>query len=384
MNIGIIGLGARSQAYVKNIPKFFSQHKIIAVCEKDKERLENYTEHYFKYGMPDKYTDFNEMLKDERLDAVVITTPDYAHLEVVSAAMDRNLNIILEKPIEASAERALAIYEKAKNYNKVLKLGFVLRYTPVVKKLKELIGSEDVGDVISITASESLEPGHSSSYMRRWHRYKKYSGGMMNTKCCHDIDVIRYLVGGDIKKVSAIGRLGIYTPKKGVAEHCCDCPEKDTCLYSFNYTGYRSKTRFDCMEDICVFNSEKDVIDSESMLVEFENGVNLAYELAMGSAYETRKGTIKCTKATLDYNVAERTIRIEKRGGGEIINITQPAPKAGHGGGDLGLLERFFECCEKGIPENDARDGLIATLVCMAGEDSIAKKKTILLEDYGI
>ena len=67
MNIGIIGLGARSQAYVINIPKFFSQHKIIAVCEKDKERLENYTEHYFKDGMPDKYTDFNELLKDERI-----------------------------------------------------------------------------------------------------------------------------------------------------------------------------------------------------------------------------------------------------------------------------------------------------------------------------
>ena len=153
MNIGIIGLGARSQAYVINIPKFFSQHKIISVCEKDEERLENYTEHYFKDGMPDKYTDFNEMLKDERLDAVVITTPDYAHLEVVSAAMDRNLNIILEKPIEASAERALAIYEKAKDYQKVIKLGFVLRYTPIVKKLKELIGSEEIGDIISISAS---------------------------------------------------------------------------------------------------------------------------------------------------------------------------------------------------------------------------------------
>ena len=69
MNIGIIGLGARSQAYVINIPKFFSQHKIISVCEKDAERLENYTEYYFKDNMPDKYTDFNEMLKDERLDA---------------------------------------------------------------------------------------------------------------------------------------------------------------------------------------------------------------------------------------------------------------------------------------------------------------------------
>ncbi len=382
MNIGIIGLGARSQAYTINIPKFFSQHKIIAVCEKDEERLENYTEHYFKDKPVDKYTDFNEMLKDERLDAVVITTPDYAHLEVVSAAMDRDIHIILEKPIEASAERATAIYERAKGYKKTLMLGFVLRYTPVVKKLKSIIDSGEVGDIISISAAEYLEVGHSSSYMRRWHRYRKYSGGMMNTKCCHDIDVIRYLVGGDIKKVSAIGKLGIYTKKEGVAEHCCDCPEKDTCLYSFNYTGYKSKTRFDCMEDICVFNSEKDVIDSESMLVEFENGVNLAYELAMGCAYETRKGTITCTKATIDYNVKERTIRIQQRGGGEIIHITQPEPKAGHGGGDLGLLEHFFECCESGNYANDARDGLIATLTCMAGEKSIAEERAVRLEEY--
>lgn len=382
MNIGIIGLGARSQAYVINIPRFFPQHKIISVCEIDAERLANYTEHYFKNDMPDKYTDYRELLKDERLDAVVITTPDYAHLEVVNAAMDRDIHIILEKPIEASAERALEIYNRAKDYKKTFVLGFVLRYTPIVKKLKELIGSEEIGDIISISASENLAPDHSSSYMRRWHRYRKYSGGMMNTKCCHDIDVIRYLVGGDIKKVSAIGRLGIYTPKDGVAEHCCDCPEKDTCLYSFNYTGYKSKTRFDCMEDICVFNSEKDVIDCESMLIEFENGVNLAYELAMGSAEETRKGTINCTKATIEYNVTDRTVRVQKRGGGDIVHITQPAPDAGHGGGDLGLLDHFFECCENGIPANDARDGLIATLVCMAGEESIADGRVVSLDEY--
>lgn len=382
MNIGIIGLGARSQAYTRNLKKYFIEHKIISVCDIDGERLNNYIEFYFKNEKPDAYTDYKQLLKDERLDAVIITTPDYAHTEIAIDAMDRNLHVILEKPIEVSFERALAIYNRAKDYNKVLMLGFVLRYTPIVEKLKSLIDSGEVGDIVSISASENLAPPHSSSYMRRWHRYKKYSGGMMNTKCCHDIDVIRFLVQSDIKKVSAIGRLGIYTHRDGVAEHCCDCPEKDTCLYSFDYTGYKSKTRFDCMEDICVYNSEKDVIDSESMLVEFENGVNLAYDLSMASAEETRKGTINCTKATIEYHVTNRTIRIIPRGKGETTLITLPEPVSGHGGGDLGLLNRFFECCEKGDLANDARDGLIATLACIAGETSIVEDRTVSFKEY--
>ncbi|MBR6633846.1 MAG: Gfo/Idh/MocA family oxidoreductase [Clostridia bacterium] len=380
MNIGIIGLGARSVAYTKNLQTYFKEHKIISVCDIDEERLTNYVEFFFKDEKPDVYTDYKELLKDTRLDAVIITTPDYAHREIVLDAMDRDVHIILEKPIEASAERALDIYRRAKGYKKNIMLGFVLRYTPIVERLKAMIDSGEVGEIVSISASENLAPSHSSSYMRRWHRYNRYSGGMMNTKCCHDIDVIRFLVGSDVKKVSAIGRLGIYTHRDGVAEHCCDCPEKDTCLYSFNYAGYKSKTRFDCMEDICVYNSEKDVIDSESMLVEFENGVNLAYELSMASAEETRKGTINCTKATIEYHVTNRTIKIIPRGDGEPIYITLPEAVSGHGGGDLGLLKRFFACCEGGALANDSYDGLVATLTCMAGEISIAEGRTV---DFG-
>ncbi len=384
MNIGIIGMGARSRAYTNNIKNYYKEHKIISICDIDKERLDNYVEYFFADEKPDVYTDYRELLNDSRLDAVVITTPDFAHREIVLDAMDKNLHIILEKPIEASTQRAIDIYKRAKNYDKVLMLGFVLRYTSIVERMKAIIDSGEVGEIVSITASENLAPTHSSSYMRRWHRYKKYSGGMMNTKCCHDIDVIRFLVGSGVKKVSAIGRLGIYTHRDGVAEHCKNCPEKDTCLYSFNYDGYKSKTRFDCEEDICVYNSEKDVIDSESMLIEFDNGVNLAYELSMASAEETRKGTINCTKATIEYHVTDRTIKITPRGEGEITTIKLPEAISGHSGGDTGLLDRFFDSCKNGRYVNDAYDGLVATLTCMAGEKSISEGRTISFDEFDI
>ena len=187
MKLGIIGLGARADVYSHRLvvnPEF-KEHTVVATCDIDETRLEYFTNAHFgkQEKLPTKYLDWKDLLADPEVEGVLITTPDHAHMEIALAAMEKGLPMILEKPIEAAPERAVEIYKAGRDYDKTIALGFVLRYTNFYEKIKEIVDSGELGTLVSLTASENLDKNHSSSYFRRWHRYNKFSGGMMNTKC---------------------------------------------------------------------------------------------------------------------------------------------------------------------------------------------------------
>lgn len=387
MRIGIVGLGARSHAYVDRIlknPKF-RDHKIVAICDTDPERLRNYSQFYFSNEncLPKCYTDWNELIADPKIEGVIITTPDNAHMEIVLEAIEKNKHIILEKPIEASIERATEIYRAGKNYNKTLMLGFVLRYAPFFVEVKKIIDSGELGEIISVGESENLSNEHSASYFRRWHRFRECSGGMMNTKCCHDIDLLNHLLGSRAERLASFGSNAVYVPHPDAAEHCCDCKLKDSCIYSFNYKNYGSPTNWDCQKDICVYNSEKEVFDRQMLLMEYGGGIPVTLELSMFSGEETRKIRISGTKAVLEGVSRDGVINIKPLDRSvPVRRIEIPAGESGHGGGDDGLLSRFFESSNGHSPINDVKAGYIATVTAVCSELSANEKRTLLLEDY--
>ncbi len=272
MNIGIIGTGTRSVLYLNQILAGVRENIFVkALADIDKDKLNKYANDYFTdKNMPSLYTDFNEMLEKEDLDMVFICTPDSKHTDIVIPVIKAGKNILLEKPMATTIEDCKAIYSESIKHNKYLYLGFVLRYTPLYRKVKEIIDSGVLGDIIAVEAKEMLEYLHGASYMRRWHRYKKNSGGFLNTKCCHDMDLLNWLIGSDPLYISAFGSRSFFNPKKDAQERCPGCKLKDTCRYFYKPEDY---LEYNCVEDLCVFNSEKDIYDNEIVNIQYENGV---------------------------------------------------------------------------------------------------------------
>lgn len=387
MNIGIIGTGARSTDYLKLLLDHpdFQSHRVTALCDCDEGRLEAYAGFFFGETGPALYTDYRRLLADAEVQAVLITTPDGAHLEIALAAMEAGKHILLEKPMECSAARALALYEKGRTYTKTLMMGFVLRYAAVYERVQSLLRDGAVGDIVTVQAAEKLGYRHAASFMRRWHRFTENSGGMMNTKCCHDMDILRVLIGSDAAAVYAEGDRRFFVPKEGAAAHCRDCALRETCVYAFDYTGYGSPTRFSCEEDLCVYNSGKDVVDNESLLIRYENGVVAQFELCLFSGEPTRKLTIHGTKATLEADFRRSRIRLLPLGPGDELTIDLQEPLSGHGGGDAALLRAFTaSCAGTAAPVNQAADGLKATLTALAGDVSRRERRPVTLRDMGL
>lgn len=392
MNVAIIGTGTRSVLYLKQI--LTEKHKDIvikALVDIDEEKLRRYAKDYFNdENMPALYTDSNEMMANEDIDTVFICTPDNKHTDIVLPILRAGKNVLLEKPMATTVEDCKAIYDESIKHGNCFYLGFVLRYTPLYKKVKEIIEAGTLGKIISVEAKEMLEYLHGASYMRRWHRLKENSGGFLNTKCCHDMDLLNWLVGSEPELISAFGSRAYFNPIAEAAVRCPDCKIKDKCRYYYKCDDY---LEYNCVQDICVFNSDKDIYDHEVVNIQYENGVHASFTVTMLANTETRTLVIFGSDATLYADLTKNLVEVAPIGTvpmGE-PNEGEPLPTVkyeidvggeGHFGGDAGIVNTMYEQISNGVCFRDARAGLMSSAMTLAAEKSIDEKVIVNVKEF--
>ncbi len=376
MNIGIIGTGGRSLAYLDCI-RNMEGCRIAAICDIDAGRLSAYREaHLPELGEGDLHTDYRTLLERPDIDVALICTPDTTHRDIALETAARGKAMLLEKPVATTRADCMDMLDALENFSRPVFLGFVLRYTPFYRKIREIVRSGVLGDVVTLSAREMLDPRHASSFFRRWHRFSIRNGGLMNAKCSHDLDLIQWILGSEPEEVSAMGGNRIFRPKPEAGERCGNCGIRGDCLYAFQTAYYAENFGpFHSLTDLCVYNSEKDIVDHECMMIRYRNGSVAQFELCLFSPEENRTVVIHGTKATLEGDFLRGTVRIRLLGGTETVIDTQGS-LGGHGGGDQILLGELFAAAEQGARVNHIRDGCLATLCALAGEESMRSGKT--------
>ena len=170
-------------------------------------------------------------------DAAFICTQDKQHKEHAITAMRLGYDICLEKPIATTMEDCEEILKVQEETGKKAMICHVLRYSPFYMKIREVIKSGEIGDVVTISQTENVAYWHDAhSYVRGAWRNKEESSPMILAKCCHDLDIIFWLLGKKCKKVSSFGDLYYFKKEnapEGAADRCFRCPEsvKKDCPY---------------------------------------------------------------------------------------------------------------------------------------------------------
>jgi predicted dehydrogenase len=141
-----------------------------------------------------------------------------------------------------------------------------------------------LGDIVSIEASEHIEPSHGAFFMRDWRRYEHYSGGFLLEKCCHDLDLYTGVVGKRPTRVASFGGRKTFIPKNKPAENC----GVDTSLYHEKPSGWEGDEK--------VFDSDGNIVDHQTAIVEYEGGETLAFHTNMNVPDEFRRFCIVGTK----------------------------------------------------------------------------------------
>ncbi|XP_035827453.1 uncharacterized protein LOC106012685 [Aplysia californica] len=227
--------------------------------------------------------------KREKLaDFVIIATVDREHKESTIAFAQLGYHILLEKPMAVTEADCREVVRVCNRWNVKLSVCHVLRYTHWVRKIKEVIDSGELGDIVSIRHTEPIGYWRfSHAFVRgNWSNEAASTFSLMS-KSCHDIDLINHWMSPHrCRRVSSFGKLSHFTKENkppGAASRCLDCPYKNSCLYSskrfyldLGHTGYPLGT-LTCEVDIenvtdalrtgpygrCVYDADNDVMSHQ-------------------------------------------------------------------------------------------------------------------------
>jgi predicted dehydrogenase len=197
LKIGVIGLGSISDLHIKpyvNNPEV----KLVAFCDKNKERLETSGT---LYDVPSLYTSYQDLLADNEVETISICTWNATHAEIAIAALEAGKHVLVEKPLCTTVEEAIQVEEAVKKSGKVLQVGFVRRYAKNTKLIKSFLDNGDFGELYYAKASIIRRLGNPDG----WFSDKERSGGgpLMDLGV-HMIDICWYLMGKP-KPVSVSG-----------------------------------------------------------------------------------------------------------------------------------------------------------------------------------
>lgn len=196
---GVIGCGGIADR--RTLPGMMEANnaELIAVMDTNGEAAEKVKE---KYGAKYAFSDMNELLAIDEIEAVYIASPVFCHKAQVEAAAKAGKHILLEKPIGidiAEAEEIIKICDSAKVK---LGVGFMMRYAAYHEKMKEIIAEGKIGKLVSARAEFTC---WYPTMDNCWRQDAKLSGGgAMMDMGIHCIDLIRYITGAEFTDVAGI------------------------------------------------------------------------------------------------------------------------------------------------------------------------------------
>ena len=386
ITIAIIGLGNRGKdVYAPLSKRFPDKMKIVAAADIDPDRLTQAAE---QYSIPENacYQSAEKLLEEDRLsDAIIIATQDRQHVKYAVPALKKGYDILMEKPISPDLEECREIAETAEKYGRKVVICHVLRYTPVFRKVKQLIDAGKIGDIVSVMAIENVGWFHQAhSFVRgNWSNADK-SSPMILQKCCHDFDIYLWLSEKKCQSVSSFGSTYLFKEErapKGSTKTCFDgCKVKDTCIFDaekiyldnkligcrqgnsgwpLDVITQKEKTEENLLKALkkseygrCVYRCDNNVVDNQVVNLLMTDGTTMSLTMSGFTSAISRYAKIMGTKGELYVNLdihrlEENEIRIRKfdpQITEEIIDIKSLSDDfSGHGGGEAKLIEDFLD-----------------------------------------
>lgn len=200
VRVGILGCGYWGPNLIRNFHDL-PQAKVVAVCDLDKERLKPLAK---KYPGVELTTRYEEILRDQTIEALAIATPISTHYDLATRAIRAGKHVLVEKPICATTQEAEKLTQLARRHHRILMVGHTFEYNPAVIKVKEFLKAGQLGRIYYID-SVRVNLG----------LYQSDGRNVLWDLAPHDISILLYWMGQMPKRVSAWGRSFV---KQGVED----------------------------------------------------------------------------------------------------------------------------------------------------------------------
>lgn len=222
----------QSESALKDQPRL----RFVAVAEPDPARRERFAR---QHNLPPErqFTTWEELLSLPQMgEAALVCTQDWQHTAPALAALRAGYHVLLEKPMATTPEECQLLVQVSEETGRQLHICHLLRYTIHFSKIREIIQSGALGQVIDVAHRENVSFWHMAhSYVRgNWNNAAR-SSPMILAKCCHDLDILLWMLGENCVRLSSSGALTHFRPENappGAPERCLDgCPASEECPY---------------------------------------------------------------------------------------------------------------------------------------------------------
>ncbi|WP_051250471.1 Gfo/Idh/MocA family protein [Paenibacillus harenae] len=358
---------------------FAGSCELVGLLDPDPARFGLFRERYPEQAGIRTYAEgeFDRMVDETKPDVIIAAGRDDTHARYVIAALNRDLDVITEKPMVTTGEDSRRVLEAEKASKGSVTVTFNYRYAPIHSKIKEMVLEGKLGRITSIDLNWYLDTYHGSSYFKRWNRVRELSGGLSVHKSTHHFDLVNWWIGQKPVEVFAYGALNYYgaegeaNPKKEDGRFCSTCDYTEDCAYYSRWNARSKNIRVpddhlgsldagksaafpysDYRPDQCIFDSKIDIEDTYTATVKYDRGALLSYSVNFSLPYEGYRLAINGTKGRLEsmeYHMPGRTPfptpvqtidYFPLFGSKETIHVVHR--EGGHGGGDPLLLEDLF------------------------------------------
>ena len=408
ITVVIIGAGNRGRVYSSYSKTYNDNIKVVGVSDIIESRCNKIADQH-NVPQENRFGHYREVFERPKMaDAVIIATPDDRHYEPCIKALEMGYDVLLEKPAAPSEKECREILKASEKYGRIVAISHVLRYAPYFIALKAVVDSGAIGEIVSVQHMEPIEFAHMAhSYVRGNWRCEKTSTPIILAKSCHDLDIIRWIVGKPCKSISAYGSLHLFKKEnmpEGAPARCTDgCPHQGTCPYSAIDIYVRDKRHLgvfdlkdrkdenEIMEKLrtnwygrCVYQCDNDQPDHYVANMEFEGGVTSSFTMDAFSPKGGRRTRIMGTMGYIEGDAKTFTLwdfktRTPKTWRKDVADFDE-YKESGHGGGDFGLVRDFVEAVAAQDPtklSSSIRDSIESHIMGFAAEKSRHSNKKI-------
>ena len=415
----IVGTGSRSGMFCRALTDTYAATtELVAICDINPLRMAAWQAHHGTAVPTYAPADFETMIREQRVQTVIVTSIDRTHDDYICRAMEAGCDVISEKPMTIDAARCSRILRTQQATGRRLIVTFNYRYAPRNAKVREVLASGAIGDVQSVHFEWMLDTQHGADYFRRWHRDKANSGGLMVHKSTHHFDLVNWWLGTRPATVMAMGGLRFYgatnaaargeprTYARGTGEPAA---AGDPFALDLAANEHLKKMYLECesadgyRRDQNVFGPGISIEDDLGVLVRYASGAVMTYHLVAYAPWEGYRVMFNGTKGRLEYDVTERAYTsggdddhnfVTNVIGGAAAPIKEPVSlllrphwqpaqlieipetnEGGHGGADGRMLADIFAPTGKPDPLGRAAgiiDGAYSILSGIAANQSLA------------
>jgi predicted dehydrogenase len=386
----IVGAGHRALTYASYAHEYPRELRIVGVADPAPGRRQR-AARQFDLAPNQCYDSAAKLVAaPKQADFVINGTMDHLHVPTSLPLLAAGYDILLEKPFATSRGELNQLVEATRRHHRRVSICHVLRYTPFYRAIRERVQRGEIGEVLNVQALEHVSYHHMGvGFVRgKWNRLDRCHSTMLMSKSCHDLDIIAWMKSGVAPvRVSSVGSNFQFRADKappGAGTRCLvDCAIEADCLYSArkHYIDHPERWGFyvwDSLEHIgnptiedkiaslkgdnpygrCVWKCDNDVVDHQSVAIEFADGSTATLNMVGGSARPSRKLHLVGTHGEIEgcFEDSRFVVRhIDPRPGHEYrdevvdVNVQGDTTGAlgGHGGGDLRLV-RDFLCVLRG------------------------------------